>query len=72
MFTFIPSSVIATLIWMYMVNRGGFAKFLALSFVLVFMVAAPFAFFTWLGFPMWPWIFVLIFGIGGGIILRRI
>ena len=69
---FTPSAIIITLIWMYMVNKGGVAKFIALMFVLVFMVAAPFAFFTWLGFPMWPWIIVLIVGFGGGLILRRI
>ena len=68
---FTTSAIIATLIWMYMINKGGMAKFLAVMFVLVFMVGAPFAFFTLLGFPMWPWIIVLIVGIGGGLIMRR-
>ena len=69
---FTPGIILITLLWLYMVNKGGFAKFLALTFGLLLTVGAPFAFFTYLGFPMWPWIIVLIVGIGGGLIIERL
>lgn len=69
---FTPSIILITLLWMYMVNKGGAAMVIALLLCLLFTVAVPFAFFTYLGFPMWPWIIVLIVGIGGGLIIERL
>ena len=67
-----PGILIIAGIWLYLVNKGGFAMFFALTVGLLLTVVAPFAFFTYLGFPMWPWIIVLIVGIGGGALINRL
>lgn len=69
---FSAGGFIIAAIWLYMVNKGGFAMFFALTVGLLLTVVAPFAFFTYLGFPMWPWIIVLIVGIGGGVLINRL